>query len=152
MQRSDEYYMKAALKEAALALKADEVPIGCVLVDENGIIIAKAHNEKEEKNDVSAHAEILCIKKAGKKLKNWRLNNYTLYITLEPCLMCSSAIIQARIKRVVFGAKEPNTGSFGSHNDICELEATNIEVTSGVLEEECRLILQNFFKKHRNKK
>ncbi len=144
--------MLAALKEANLALIADEVPIGCVLVNEEGKIIAKAHNKKEEKIDVSAHAEILCLKKASKKEKNWRLNNCTLYVTLEPCLMCASAIIQSRVKRVVFGAKEPNTGSFGSHLDASQLENSNIEVSSGILEEECRNILQNFFKGHRNKK
>ena len=114
MQNIDEHFMKIALKEANKALLKEEIPIGCVIVDENNKIIARGHNIKEQKEDVSAHAEILAIRKAGKKRNNWRLNGCTIYITLEPCLMCASAIMQARLSRVVFGAREDNTGAFGS--------------------------------------
>ena len=102
--RNDIYFMEVALKEAKKAYKIGEVPVGCVLVDQNDKIIAKAYNKKEKLHDVCGHAEILCIKKASKKIGDWRLNDLTLYVTLEPCLMCSSGIIQSRIKRIIFGA------------------------------------------------
>lgn len=141
--------MEEAIKEALKAEKNEEVPIGCVIVDEDGKIIARAHNEKEEKEDVSAHAEILCLKKAAKKRANWRLNGCSIYVTLEPCLMCASAIFQARISKVVIAADEINTGAFGSRYDIRDLENADFEVIKGVLKEKAKGILVDFFKNRR---
>lgn len=149
MEKNDIYFMKLALKEAKKALKIEEVPIGCVIVDENNKVISKGYNKKEKLKDVSAHAEILAIKKASKKLSNWRLNDCTIYVTLEPCSMCASAILQARFKRVIIGAKEDNSGAFGTKFNLKELENKNIDITFGILENECLNILQDFFKNRR---
>ncbi len=151
MKNIDEHFMKIALKEANKALLKEEIPIGCVIVDENNKIIARGHNIKEQKEDVSAHAEILAIRKAGKKRNNWRLNGCTIYITLEPCLMCASAIIQARLSRVVFGAREDNTGAFGSKYNILELENQILDVKKDVLGDESKRLLQGFFQNRRKK-
>lgn len=151
MKNIDEHFMKIALKEANKALLKEEIPIGCVIVDENNKIIARGHNIKEQKEDVSAHAEILAIRKAGKKRNNWRLNGCTIYITLEPCLMCASAIIQARLSRVVFGAREENTGAFGSKYNILELENQILDVKKDVFGEESKQLLQGFFQNRRKK-
>lgn len=149
--KNDVYFMKLALKEAGKALKIEEVPIGAILVDENLNIVAKAYNKKEKLNDVTGHAEILCIKKASKKMDDWRLNNLTMYVTLEPCAMCTSAIIQSRIKRIVFGAYEVNTGACLSHEKNFELLNSKIEIDGGVLEEDCKNIIKDFFKDRRRK-
>ncbi len=149
--KNDAYFMKIALKEALKAYKIGEVPVGCILVDENNKIVAKAYNKKEKLNDVTGHAEILCIKKASKKIGDWRLNNLTMYVTLEPCLMCSSAIIQSRIKRVVFGAYESNTGAALSRIHAFKLENSPCLVDGGVLLEESKNLIQSFFKEKRNK-
>lgn len=149
--KNDVYFMKKALKEALKAYKIGEVPVGCVLVDENNKVVSRAYNKKEKLNDVCGHAEILCIKKASKKIGDWRLNNLTLYVTLEPCLMCSSAIIQSRIKRVVFGAYEPNTGAALSRIHAFKLENSSCLVDGGVLENDCKILIQNFFKEKRKK-
>ena len=145
-------YMKEAIKEARKAELIDEVPIGCVIV-KDGKIIARAHNMRETKQNPIGHAEILAIEKASKKLKSWRLDGCELYVTLEPCIMCSGAIIQSRIKRVVYGAPDLKGGAFGSSINI--LESKNInhypEVVKGVLEEECAAIIKNYFKAKRNK-
>lgn len=151
MKNIDEHFMKIALKEANKALLKEEIPIGCVIVDENNKIIARGHNIKEQKEDVSAHAEILAIREAGKKRNNWRLNGCTIYITLEPCLMCASAIMQARLSRVVFGAREDNTGAFGSKYNILELENQILDVKKGVLGDESKRLLQGFFQNRRKK-
>lgn len=151
MKNIDEHFMKIALKEANKALLKEEIPIGCVIVDENNKIIARGHNIKEQKEDVSAHAEILAIRKAGKKRNNWRLNGCTIYITLEPCLMCASAIMQARLSRVVFGAREDNTGAFGSKYNILELENQILDVKKDVLGDESKRLLQGFFQNRRKK-
>ena len=139
--KNDIYFMEVALKEAKKAYKIGEVPVGCVLVDQNNKIIAKAYNKKEKLHDVCGHAEILCIKKASKKL----------YVTLEPCLMCSSAIIQSRIKRIVFGAYEPNTGAVLSRIHAFKVENSSCLVDGGILEEDCKKIIQDFFKEKRKK-
>ena len=143
-------YMKAALKEAEKARTKDEVPIGCVIVLNNKII-AKAHNIRESKQNPIGHAEILAIQKASKKLNSWRLENCEMYVTIEPCIMCSGAIIQSRIKRVVYGAPDIKGGAFGSSINI--LEASNInhhpEVVKGVLEDECSSIIKNYFNNKR---
>lgn len=151
MKNIDEHFMKIALKEANKALLKEEIPIGCVIVDENNKIIARGHNIKEQKEDVSAHAEILAIREAGKKRNNWRLNGCTIYITLEPCLMCASAIMQARLSRVVFGAREDNTGAFGSKYNILELENQILDVKKDVLGDESKRLLQGFFQNRRKK-
>ena len=150
--RDDNYYMNLALKEAKKAELIDEVPIGAVLVKDDRVI-SKGFNVRESENDALGHAEIVAIKKANKKLKSWRLDEATLYVTIEPCIMCGGAIIQSRIKRVVYGAKDTKGGCFGSSINI--LEADNInhhpEVVGGVLENECSEIIKEYFKKKRCK-
>ena len=146
----DVKYMQLAIKEAQKAELIDEVPIGCVIVKDDKII-ARGFNHRENKRMVISHAEIEAINKANKKLGAWRLEDCDIYITLEPCIMCAGAIIQARCKRVVYGAKDYKGGAFGSSINI--LEAQNInhhpEVIGGILEQECSTILSNYFKKKR---
>lgn len=150
--KNDEYFMKRALICAKKALKIDEVPIGAVIV-KDGKIIASSYNTRESKNEAIGHAEINAIRKANKKLKAWRLDGCTIYVTIEPCLMCGGALIQSRIDRIVYGAKDNKGGAFGSSINI--LEAKNInhhpEVTASVLEEECSAIIKEYFKKKREK-
>lgn len=150
---SKEYFMQQALKEAKKAYKKLEVPVGVVIVKENKII-AKAHNQKEEKNSPIKHAEITAIEKACKKLKNWRLNDCEMYVTLEPCPMCAGAIVNARMKKIYIGAAQPKTGACGSKmNVIKEYQSeSKVEVEFGILQEECLTTLQNFFRELRNKK
>lgn len=135
-------FMNEALKEAYKAYKKNEVPIGAVIV-KNNKIIARAYNKKEKNKIATHHAEILAISKACKKIKNWRLIDCTLYVTVEPCLMCCGAIIQSRIKKVVYGTSNENYGA------VELLEKNNIEVEKNVLQNECSLVLQEFFKKRR---
>ena len=143
-------YMMEALKEAELAKLEDEVPIGCVIVKDDQII-ARSHNQRDKSHNPLGHAETLAIKEASEVLGDWQLVDCELYVTIEPCIMCSGAIIQSRIKRVVYGAPDIKGGAFGSSINI--LEANNInhhpEVTKGVLEEECSLIIKNYFKSKR---
>ena len=144
--------MKEAIKEAKKAELIDEVPIGCVIVC-NDRIIARGHNVRESKKTPLGHAEIIAIDKASKKLDKWRLEDCDIYITIEPCIMCTGAIIQSRIKRIIYGAHDYKGGALGSSIDV--LSADNInhhpEVISGVLEEECSQIISNYFKKKRDK-
>ncbi len=146
-------FMKEAIKEAKKAELIDEVPIGCVIV-KDGKIISRGHNIRETKQNPIGHAEIVAITKASKKLSSWRLDGCDIYITLEPCIMCSGAIIQSRIKHIYFGAFDPKGGAIGSSINV--LEASNInhhpEVTSGVLQEECSSLLTNYFKNKRKEK
>jgi len=149
---NDEKYMKEALKEAKKALKKDEVPIGAVIVM-GGKIISRAHNLIRLKHDPCGHAEILAIKKAAKRLSNERLNSSTLYVNIEPCFMCAGAILHSRIGRVVYGARSPEAGAFGS---VVELQKTALashlkDVTAGILEKECGDIVKRFFKEKRQK-
>lgn len=148
-----ERFMREAIKEAKKAELLDEVPIGCVIVKDNKII-SRGYNIRESKQNPAGHAEMVAINKASKKLKNWRLEDCELYVTLEPCIMCSGAIIQSRIKTVFFGAYDPKGGAFGSSINV--LGATNInhhpEVIGGVLQEECSKLLTNYFKSKRDKK
>ena len=137
-----EKYMIEALKEANKAFSIDEVPIGCVIVKDNKII-SRGYNKKESTKLATSHAEIIAINKACKKLNNWRLLDCTLYVTVEPCLMCCGAIIQSRIKKVVYGTSNENYGA------VELLEKNNIEVEKNVLQNECSLVLQEFFKKRR---
>lgn len=149
--RNDEYYMNIALKEAMKAYKEDEVPVGCVIVKDDKII-ARGHNQKEKKNNAILHAEIVTLTKAQKKLNDWHLNDCTLYVTLEPCLMCTGAIIQTRIKKVVFGAFDPKGGAIESALKVNEVKGINhrFESISKVLEKECSMILKSYFKSKRN--
>ena len=144
--------MNEALKEAQLAFNENEVPIGCVIVNnDTHEIICRTHNLKESKNDVTAHAEILAIRKASEILSSWRLSGHTLYVTVEPCMMCTGAIIQSRIDRVVYGTREPRMGSLGARFDATQIEDTNIIVKGDVLKDECESLMKEFFKeKQRN--
>lgn len=148
-------YMKEALKEAKKAAKIGEVPIGCVIVYEDKII-ARGYNKRNTKKTTLAHAELLTIQKASKVLGDWRLEDCTMYVTLEPCQMCAGAIVQARMKEVVIGTMNPKAGCAGSVLNILQMEEFNhqVELVIGVMEEECSNILQEFFKelRIRNKK
>lgn len=148
-----EKYMKEAIKEALKANDKLEVPIGAIIVKDEKII-ARAHNLRESKKNAVAHAEILAIEKACKKLDAWRLNDCDIYITLEPCAMCAGAILNSRIRNVYIGASEPRSGAAGSKINIFEDYEYNHKVNyeSGILEEECREILQKFFKNRRKEK
>ena len=151
--KSDEYFMREALKEAKKAYLKNEVPVGAVIV-KNNEIIARGHNVKETKKDTTKHAEIIAIQKASKKLEAWRLENCTMYVTLEPCAMCTGAMIQARLKKVVIGTMDEKTGACGSVLNLLEDYKFNhvVEIEKGVMETECKKILQQFFKELREKK
>lgn len=141
-----EKYMLEALKEANKAFKLGEVPIGAIIVKDNKII-SRAFNKKESSNLATSHAEILAINKACKKLNNWRLLDCTLYVTVEPCLMCCGAIIQSRIKKVVYGTSNEHYGAVESIDNT--LKKYNIEVENNILQNECSNIMKEFFKKRR---
>ena len=149
----DEQFMSEAIIEAKKAETMDEVPIGAVIVL-NGEIIARAHNLRETRQNAIAHAELLAIDEACQKLGTWRLENAILYVTLEPCPMCSGAIILSRINRVVYGAKDPKGGCAGTFMNLLEDERFNhqSEVVAGVLEEECSKLLTDFFRQIRERK
>ena len=146
----DEKWMKVAISEALLAMDENEVPVGAILVQESNLI-AQAHNLPIKKNDPTAHAEIEVLRKTGAKLHNYRLAKTTLYVTLEPCAMCLGAMIHARIERVVYGVSDPKSGVCGSTIDLSSESIFNhqILVSGGVLEPECKNILQSFFKLRR---
>ena len=146
----DELYMNNALKMANKAYKKNDVPVGCIIVKDDRII-AKAYNTKNIKNCSINHAEILAIKKACKKLGTWHLDDCTLYVTMEPCLMCCGAIIQSRIKRVVYGTKCDKFGYVCSIGEVLNSKKNNhrVDVFGGILEEECSLILKRFFSNKR---
>jgi len=145
-----EYYMNQALKEAEKAYQKLEVPVGAIIV-KDGKIIARAYNQKEMKTDTTKHAEILAIQKASKKLKSWRLIDCEMYVTLEPCTMCSGAIINSRVKKLYIGAMDQKTGAAGSVLNIFEDYKFNhiVEVEKGIKKEECENILKKFFKELR---
>lgn len=148
-----EYFMKEALKEAKKAYDKLEVPVGVVIV-KNNKIIARAHNQKEIKNSPVKHAEIIAIEKACKKLNNWRLNECDMYITLEPCPMCTGAIINSRIRKIYIGTMEPKSGACGSKINLLEDYnfETIVDIEKDIMQEECEKILKSFFKEIRNKK
>ena len=152
MEQPDEYWMQQALDLARKAAEADEVPVGAVLVKDNQLI-AEGWNHPIQLHDPSAHAEMIALRQAGIALNNYRLLDTTLYVTLEPCVMCVGAMIHARVGRVVFGAYDAKTGAAGSMFDLLQSEKHNhrIDVTGGVLEEQCRDVLQAFFKRKRIK-
>ncbi len=146
-------YMKEALKEAQKAYNKEEIPVGAIIVKDDKII-ARAYNIKESKKDTTKHAEIIAIQKASKKLESWRLNDCEMFVTLEPCCMCTGALIQARIKKVYIGTTDEKTGACGSVLNLLEDYKFNhkVEVEKGIMQQECEAILKNFFKKLREKK
>ena len=149
----DEKYMKEAIKQAKKAALVGDVPIGCVIVHQDKII-ARGYNKRNLKKTTLAHAELLAIEKASKKLGDWRLEDCTMYITLEPCQMCAGAIIQARIPKVVAGAMNKKAGCAGSVLNLFQIPQFNHQVIfeNGILEEECSEMLSDFFKQLRKKK
>ena len=140
--------MQQALALANQAATFDDVPVGALVVNDKGEIIGVGENLREKNNDPTAHAEIVAIKKAAQKIDNWRLDDLTMVVTLEPCAMCAGAIVQTRMKRLVFGAFDEKAGAVGSVWDVVRdtRALTKIEVISGVLEKECAQVLTNFFK------
>jgi len=152
MSKTHEKWMKLALEQARLAQAMSEVPVGAVLVQDDQLI-ASAHNQPIYSNDPTAHAEIQLLRAAGKQLNNYRFPDTTLYVTLEPCTMCLGAMIHARVSRVVFGAYDQKTGVCGSCTDLSTSQCFNhtIAIEGGVLENNCKQLLQEFFKKRRKK-
>jgi tRNA(adenine34) deaminase len=152
---TDVIYMREALKQAKRASRLGEVPIGCVIVYQDKII-GRGYNKRNTKKTTLAHAELIAIEKASKTMGDWRLEDCVMYVTLEPCQMCSGAIVQARIKRVVIGTMNPKAGCAGSILNLLQMEQFNhqVSLTTGVMEEECTNVLQDFFKdlRIRNKK
>ncbi len=150
MFKDDYYFMTRALKQAQVAYKKGEVPVGAVVV-KDGKVISRGYNLRETTNDPTAHAELLAMKKASKKLDSWRLSGCTLYVTLEPCPMCSGVIVNSRIDRVVFGAYDQKAGCCTTLYHLCNDERFNhrAEILGGVMEEDCAKILSDFFKEKR---
>lgn len=144
-------YMKVALKEAKKAYELNEVPVGAVIVKDDKII-ARAHNLREKTNNAISHAEILCINKACKKLKSWRLEECTMYVTLEPCLMCAGALTQCRIEKVVIGAMDSKNGCVGSKSNVLDIDTTHKVEYVYQIQDECSTILKDFFKELRETK
>lgn len=146
----DEKYMREAIKQAKKAYEMNEVPIGCVIVCEDKII-SRGYNRRTTDKNPLAHAEMIAIKKASKKVGDWRLEDCTMYVTLEPCQMCSGAIVQSRMKKVVVGCMNAKAGCAGSILNLLQMDAFNhqVELETGVLEEECSLLMKNFFKELR---
>jgi len=150
IKNSREYFMHQALLEAKKAASKLEVPVGCIIVKDNEII-ARAHNLVESKQTVSAHAEIIAINKAAKKLSSWRLEDCEIYVTLEPCIMCSGAIINSRIRTLIYGTSEPKFGACESKTNVFSLTLNHkTEVISGILANESNQMLKDFFQKLRN--
>lgn len=149
----DEKYMRAAIVQAKKAYKLKEVPIGCVIVQDDHVI-ARGYNRRNTDKNALAHAELAAIRKASKKTGDWRLEDCTMYVTLEPCQMCAGAIVQCRMKRVVIASMNPKAGCAGSVLNLLQVDAFNhqVEVTRGVLEEECSTMLSGFFRELREAK
>ena len=143
----DREYMAIALDEARLAMDSGEVPVGAVLIDDEGGVVVRAHNLRETERDATAHAEIMAIRDACQRLSRWRLSGCTLYVTLEPCPMCAGAIMAARISRLVYGATDARAGAVESIFNIPghPFLAPSPEITAGVMEDECKALLQEFF-------
>ena len=151
-RKTDEKYMREALKKAKKAYDLNETPIGCVIVHD-GKIIGRGYNRRNTDKNPLAHAEIAAIKKASKKMGDWRLEECTLYVTLEPCQMCAGAIVQARVERVVVGCMNPKAGCAGSILNLLEMAEFNhqVQLETGVLGEECSALMKTFFKELREK-
>lgn len=152
-QKTDEKFMKQALLQAKKAKELGEVPIGCVIV-QDGKVIGRGYNRRNTDKSTLSHAEITAIRKASKKLNDWRLEECTLYVTLEPCQMCAGAIVQSRMKKVVIATMNPKAGCAGSVLNLLQMAAFNhqVEIEKGVLEEECSTMLSDFFRELREKK
>lgn len=152
-KKTDEKYMRQAIRQAEKAYKLDETPIGCVIVYD-GKVIGRGYNRRNTDKSPLAHAEITAIKKASRKLGDWRLEECTLYVTLEPCQMCAGAIVQSRIPRVVIGCMNPKAGCAGSVLNLLDVKSFNhqAEVVTGVLEAECSGLMTGFFRRLREKK
>ena len=149
----DEYFMRKALRQAEIAFAAGEVPIGAVAVKDN-CVIASAANQVELLHDATAHAEMLVITAAANALNDWRLDEVDIYVTKEPCAMCAGAMVNSHVRRVIFGMPDPRSGACGSALDVSGFKGMlwNVEVKTGILELECRDIIQRFFKQVRNEK
>jgi tRNA(adenine34) deaminase len=149
--KTDEKYMRQALKEANIAYQKNEVPVGAVIV-KDGKIISRGHNTREKDHLVISHAEINAIKKASKKLNDWQLVDCVLYVTIEPCPMCAAAIYQSHIKRVVYGAPNIKEGAIDSHVKLYNIEGLHFypQITRGVLQEECSNVMKEYFKNKRH--
>lgn len=148
--QTPEYYMKIALEEAQKAYEENEVPIGAVIV-QNGVVIGRGYNRTESTKDPTSHAEIIAIKEASKTLGGWRLSDCDLYVTTEPCFMCAGAIVLARISHLYIGTEDPKAGACVSLGSVVTDERLNhqVELTVGILKEDCRQLLKNFFRKLR---
>lgn len=149
----EERYMKEAIRQARKAWKLQEVPIGCV-IEKDGKIIARGYNRRNTDKNTLAHAELQAIRKASRAVGDWRLEDCTMYVTLEPCQMCAGAIVQARIPRVVIGSRNPKAGCAGSVLNLLQVPAFNhqVELTEGVLEAECSAMLSDFFQELRSRR
>jgi len=152
-ENKDQQFMRAAIDQANIALENDDVPVGAVIVCENKII-AKGCNQRQQLNDPTAHAEIIALTAAAEHIGHWRLLNCTIYVTLEPCPMCAGALVLARIDRLVFGCDDPKTGACGSLYNIVQDNRLNhrLEITKGVLADDCSKMLQDFFSVKRERK
>lgn len=151
MTLSHEKYMQLALVEAEKAAQIGEIPIGAVLISQNGDILASAHNQTISLNDPTAHAEILALRDTARKVQNYRLLNTILYVTIEPCVMCMGALVHARISQLVYGAKDPKWGGAGSLYNLATDSRLNhrVEIVEGVCKDECRALMQDFFRSKR---
>ncbi len=150
---TDRDYMALALERAKKAAQRGEVPVGAVLVDDTGLVLASDGNRTIELSDPSAHAEIVVLRQAGERVANYRLSGTTMYVTIEPCVMCAGALVHARVSRLVYGATDPKAGGIVSCYEVGRDSKLNhlIEVEGGVLQEECSLILKEFFRQRRKK-
>ena len=146
----EEKFMMQAYREAQKAFEEDEVPVGCVIVKE-GKVVARAHNRKEKKNCALFHAEIECIQKATKKLDNWNLKGCEIYVTLEPCMMCTGALVNSRIDKIIYGCEDPKGGALVSNIRLQDIKLLNHypQIQGGVMEKECSDLLKKFFKTKR---
>ncbi|HMG34753.1 MAG TPA: tRNA adenosine(34) deaminase TadA [Blastocatellia bacterium] len=150
METSDEYFLRQALAEANAARDSGEVPVGAVIVS-NGTIVGRGRNSVIKLNDPTAHAEILALRDAARSLHNYRLTDCEMYSTIEPCAMCAGAIVHARIQRLIYGARDDKAGAVDSHFSLCTSDILNhrVLVQGGVLEDECRAVIQSFFRERR---
>lgn len=151
MQHIDEYWMQKAILEARRAADMGEVPVGAAIIGGNGDLLSLASNETILRKDPTAHAEILALRNAASEIGNYRLNGATVYSTVEPCAMCAGALVNARVERLVFGAHDERFGAVVTHFRICDSPDLNhrIQITSGVLTDECRSLMQDFFRSRR---
>jgi tRNA(adenine34) deaminase len=154
MTEQDEFWMRTAIEFAGRARESEEVPIGACLIDKNGVLLAADGNRTITDSDPTAHAEILVLRAAAAKIGNYRLTETVLYTTIEPCAMCAGALVNARIRRLVYGARDERFGAVESIFRICDASSLNhrIEIVSGVLAEDCRRLIQDFFRARRNRK